>query len=268
MKKVFALFLILVFCLQSCSFWGTTIYPCEYDNIKFVQIVRFEGFDENDNSAIYTTICQIEDVSDFIEKFQSIKQRYSNIILGDPPVLNLGDLVFRFTYSSDDEDLISPFVQVVTREGVWDSKNFVFDDYEFYSLMFDCMKMQQEHEFHFMHSDIKISSIQVVSSSFDQGLVHTPIADITESEEFISRLAEIEYSSQNDISYLIDLNYWVTPDKELAFKIFYENGDYEVFSHSSREEYRANTDSYNSNVYIGTFDSTGFYALIDSYVNN
>ena len=268
MKKIFALSLALIFCLQGCSFWGSDIYPCEYDSIESIQIVRLDGFDENDYSAKYTTISRIEDITSFIEKFQNIKQRNSNIIFGDPPVLISGDIVFRFTYSNDDEDLISPLTQAVTREGFCNSKNFVFDEYEFYSLMLDCMNMQQDHEFHFMHSDIKISSIQVVSSSYDHGVVHTPIAYITDYEAFVSDLAEIGYCNQNDISNISNLCNWVTPDKELAFKVFYENGDYEVFSHSQREEYRANTDSYNPNVYIGTFDSTEFYSLIDSYVNN
>ena len=60
----------------------------------------------------------------------------------------------------------------------------------------------------------------------------------------------------------------ILTNKEIAVKITYENGDYEVFSHNSREEYRVGNEFQNSDAYIGVFDYEQFYSLLFEYTES
>ena len=265
MKKILVLFLIVVVLLSSCDV-SSGHYICDYDSLTAIQIVRLDGVDAEEYKFECTIVCDVADVSLFVEKFQSLEQRKSNSIFGDPSVLQFGDIVFRFEYENGDEDIISPTVQSQTRLGVTSNEYVIFNKEEFYSFMSDCMQSCGNEKIYFMHSDVKISSMQIVNSKWENVRTHhTPLFDIHDFEAFANDLSEVDYQITNDFSNFCN---WETPDKHLAVKITYENGDYEVFSHNRREEYRYEGDVYHPNVYIGTFDSEQFYALLSEYIEN
>ena len=263
MKKLLVVLLILILCLHGCTRGRKKNYECNYDEITSIKIVRLDGVDENYYDYEYTTICNITDISSFTKNFQDIEQRDYFTIFGDPSTVDLGDLVFKFEFDNGDMDYISPEVQSQLRSGKWSYPSINFNREDFYALMFDCLQAEGDQVFYLMHESINISSIQIVKSTNEEELKHEVISEIENYEEFLTDLSEIDYSSANVV--LNNLN-WKFTDKDLAVKINYENGDYEVFSHDCREEFRSN--SYDANTYIGTFDSEQFYSLLSEYINN
>ena len=264
MKKFFVLLLVVVISLSSC---GKIQYVCDYDNVISVQIVRLDGVDSR--VYLYTTIGEIENIEQFFSRFKTIEQKPRSF--GDPPGTEFGDLVIRFGYGNGNADYVSVRKQYLERM----EKNRLyydrFDEEQFNLLISECFDNMETHKFYLMHSNVNVSSIQIVNTHYYvkdgvEEVVHETLGEVGDIENFLSRINALDYHCSNPGNY-IDVH--DRTNKEAAVKITYENGDYEIFSHNRREAFHVQSDDpYDENVYIGTFDSEQFYSLLFEYTEN
>lgn len=116
-KKLFSVFLIVVLSISLAGCGKEISYPFLHgvDEIQEIQIARIEldyeyqefYLDRLDDCIV---LADIEDTSEFIEKFSS-DVLFSRYWWGDPTSLGHGDYVIKITYTNGDFELIGYYAQ-------------------------------------------------------------------------------------------------------------------------------------------------------------
>ena len=127
-----AFVLSLVF--TSCGFFGPQKYVCDENEVKSIQIVKLDSYDNNEYTYGYTVLAEIEDQSTFIKRLNDLKH---TVNWGDPMVLKEGYIVVKIVYLNGDYDLFHYDAQFFHRKGVNNSGFFFFDKDEFNLLISD-----------------------------------------------------------------------------------------------------------------------------------
>ena len=126
-------FLSLLICLFSgCGLFGDQEYTCDVDNVVSVQIVHLDGFVKEEYRDEYTILCEIEDISGFVEQLESVEH---SVNWGDPRPLGTDCIVIRIEYQNGDYDLLHEDAQTFHRSGQNNDGFFFFDDNQFQDLI-------------------------------------------------------------------------------------------------------------------------------------
>ena len=135
-NKLFFCFIAFILSLvfTSCGFFGPQQYVCDENEVKSIQIVKLDSYDNNEYTYGYTVLAEIEDQSTFIEQVNNLKH---TVNWGDPYRLELESIVIRIDYHNGDYDLLFRNAQRFHRNGVNNSGFFFFDKDEFDLLISD-----------------------------------------------------------------------------------------------------------------------------------
>ena len=233
------------------------------ETVSKVEIVEYDNYSLREKAIV---LAEITDCEAFLTDLKKITHKRA---LRDPAGISQRTIAFKITYENGDYELFDHRRYAEVFNGLYDGSGMIgyFEREQFYELMSSYLANVENAAFNLLHSDIPIASIDIIKTYTENSKQHeTVIATVDDRDDFISKLLEIDYTCFNDD--LSQNSKWQYTDKDIAVKITYENGDYEVFSHNSREEYRAETDNYHPNVYIGTFNFEEFYSLLSEYVEN
>ena len=117
-------------------------------------------------------------------------------------------------------------------------------------------------KFSFAYDTNDISGVEVVEFTYDHRseTPHTrTIVKIADTEDFIERLSKVPYYSTPHPPFGMT-------NKCLAFKVEYENGNYEVFDQGAKGVYRQESDSFYAYEMISTFKGESFYKFLHFYL--
>lgn len=232
--------------------------------ISKIEIVEYDRFSLREEKAV--VLVEIPDREAFLANLKKIEHKDA---LRGPVGFGQRTIAFKITYENGDYELFDDRHQAEVYDGLYDGSGMIgyFEREQFYELMSSYLADVENAAFNLLHSDIPIASIDIIKTYTENSKQHeTVIATVDDRDDFISKLLEIDYTCFNDD--LSQNSAWEYKDKDMAIKITYENGDYEIFSYNCREEYRTTTDNYHPNVYIGTFDYEQFYSLLFEYTES
>lgn len=232
------------------------------ETVSKVEIVEYDNYSLRENAIV---LAEITDCEAFLTDLKKITHKRA---LRDPAGISQRTIAFKITYENGDYELFDHRRYAEVFNGLYDGSGMTgyFDSEQFYELMASYLADTENAKFNLLHTDIPVSSVDIVKTYNENSTYYeTVIATVDDCEEFILNLSEVNYTYLNDLS---QNSKWQYTDKDIAVKITYENGDYEVFSHNHREEYRAESDVNHPNVYIGIFDSEKFYSLLSEYTGN
>ena len=276
MKKIFSLTkhaIAFILSLVMLTVLLMIIWSCTETEHRFIhdeemiskiEIVEYDSFSLSEEKAV--VLVEIPDREAFLANLKKIEHKRA---LRDPSGISQRTIAFKITYENGDYELFDHASQAEVSDGLYDGSGMIgyFEREQFYELMSSYLADVENAAFNLLHTDIPVSSIDIVKAYTENSKQYeTIIASVDNCDEFLLALSEIDYTYFNDD--LSQNSAWEYKDKDMAIKITYENGDYEIFSYDQREEYRAETDNYHPNTYIGTFDYKEFYSLIFEYIEN
>ena len=121
----FSLLIVLSYLLCSCGFFSPQRYVIEIDEIKSIEIVTLDDYNDGEYEYEYIVLTQIEDHKSFAKELQNVKH---HVNWGDPGVLWSGYTVIKIDYSNGDYDLIYHNAQWFHRSGKTNNGYFFFDE--------------------------------------------------------------------------------------------------------------------------------------------
>ena len=130
-KQIIGILVLLLMC-SGCGLFGPQRYICEVENVKSVEIVSLDQYVEGQFRFDCTTLAEISDYDEFIEKLTKIKH---SVNWGDPYQLDEGNITIRINYNNGDFDLLYYDAQLFNRDGVNQYGFFVFDEKQFNDLI-------------------------------------------------------------------------------------------------------------------------------------
>ena len=238
----------------------------EESNIETIEIV--EANCSFVNAHVHVPIMVIEDKEEFLNKLKKIKYK-------DYPMFGIfhgiGErtLAVKITYDNGDYEVFSHDEKsnvVAENGGYYRPKPFGWFDDSFYDLIYEYLD-QVPQKYNFMHSTSQIKTIEIVNSvAKETSLSYETVAKVADQTKFIEELNKIDYVYRNDEICDELYNY---RDQNLAVRIEYQNGDYEVFTYNHKDEAHVSDETiyYLTGTYIGTFNKDQFSELIEKYLN-
>ena len=128
--------------LAGCGFIGEQRYTCDVENVKSVQIIKLGEYDEESCWFQQTTICEIENRTEFIERLLGISQ---TVRFGLPGAFYSGDIVIYIEYVNGDYDLISYIAQTKVENGVGNGGGHItFNPKQFNALLNDYLPEDEQ----------------------------------------------------------------------------------------------------------------------------
>ena len=127
----------MLFC-SACFYVDSQKYACDVNEVKLIQIVRLEEYNEEEDRFEYTVLTQVSDHIGFTQRLNNLKQ-HSVTFLGDPATMYSQCVIIRIEYRNGDFDEIYASVQCLHRSGVIKTKYFSFDVDQFDALIADYM---------------------------------------------------------------------------------------------------------------------------------
>ena len=137
MKKLFSICLICIIPMLlccSCGLFGDKKYYCDVDEVESVQIVRLDGYVEEEYRFEYTVLSEVSDYETFVKRLNNVEH---SVNWGDPGVLRLQYIVIKIDYHNGDFDLLYPNAQRFHRSGKNQYGFFFFDKEQFNDLISD-----------------------------------------------------------------------------------------------------------------------------------
>lgn len=274
MNKRSFCWLISVLCLlvQLFLYTGCSLNAYKFDqektNIKRIEIVE-ANYSFFLSTGTQNTLVVIDDIDHFVDEIRKIN--YEGSISG-PEKIEKRTLAVKVSYKNGDYEVFDSNNKssvIRENEGVYRGRIFGFFDDEFYDLLFDYLKNVKNCRYNYMNDPEKISLVEVVKTNAKNNMLsYESLAIINDCTDFIDELNAIDYIYINDD---ICNGVYDYKDLELAIRIEYENGDYEIFTYNHRDEVQVMGDGekiYRTGTYIGTFDKKQFDELIEKYVAN
>ena len=120
-------------------------------------------------------------------------------------------------------------------------------------------------EYKYMHNKTEIESVQIVEAYYDatNSVAHqNVIQQIEDYNTFLDEIEEIYFRFGSIFKSPAGIS-----KKQIAVKINYKNGDYEVFDHHVVSRYEAETDFYDPYCDQGIYDKKEFLRVLSKYLN-
>ena len=121
-------------------------------------------------------------------------------------------------------------------------------------------------EFSLLYEKEQIAFIEIVEEQFDHSSnehFQKTLIQIQDSKKFIQELEKIEYRNPS----VIGEQKQFLGATFLAVKVFYSNGDYELFSSTTKLTYKKSDNSGYKYAAMGYFDSKQFYVFLNLYLS-
>ena len=275
MKKAvsFTLAILTILCLicsSGCGLYRLHNYNLsqEQNQINSIEIVsiKYAGVESNKSEEIM--ICEIENISDFLEDFSEI-----NCKLKHPPArsyLFRRQTAVKITYHNGEYEWISPIGKAIFQHNengnllpVFDGRK-TLDAVQFADLISKHIATDNvKLEYNFLNKSTEISAIEIVQlgNFSDENFIpeqQTVIATVVEISEFLEKFSEID-------CYLNLKQPTRVRDQSIAIKISYKEGDYELIdAFGQSTSYYEEDTTFDGYRY---FDEAQFSNLISEYMN-
>jgi len=139
-KIIFLCISFMLIC-QACGFSDVSLYQCDVENVESIEIVELgEICVEGDYRFFdYTTLVTISDNAAFLDKLNKIPVRPSRHFT-DPPTVYVGVVVIKINYLNGDYDLLTDYLQLLSRSRVFENKYTKFNTQQFKALIMEYLE--------------------------------------------------------------------------------------------------------------------------------
>lgn len=270
-KTLCTTLVVVCLVLQTFLFTGCLRSVYEYDqersNIVSIEIVE-ANYSFETGCGTQSVLLTIDDIDDFLDKIENIKYSES---FSSPGTIEKRTLAVKLSYENGNYEIFDANNKssvISENGGFYQGRIFGSFDETFYDMIFDYLSAVEKCRYNYMHDVSEIESIEIVKSTAGyNSLSYNTITTISDKAAFIEQLNDIDYVYTNDE---ICDGVYDYRDQDLAIRIVYKNGNYEVYNYNHRDEVQIVNDSirYRTGTYIGTFDKIQFEELVDKYLNS
>ena len=274
-RLLLALLLFVSLSLHLCSCYKEyNYYIHDLSMVVKVDIVEYR-YDGNENMPREKVLLTIDDVKSFTEELSLVRYK---VTLSPPYSWEPARLGIKLTYENGDYQVISDSfggVRYYNATNEYDSwyQSGYFEEEKYAALLNKYFTPCETPIFGFINDTAEIEKIEIVdayymssSDSYTQdSYTQDKIAEVKDISLFLDKMDDITYKyevkngkEEDDKQY----------EHHKAIKIYYTNGDYEIFDNNWRNVYIKATNQFVINAYIGEFNEDEFNALLKETIKN
>lgn len=234
------------------------------------------GFGVEENTAYENVLVNIDDINGFIDDFSKVKyKRY--LFPGTLLYFNYSDFGIKITYENGDYEVIHGGRTTEYRSDIdeYDICNVTgfFDDKQKDAFLRKYLSLCESPILYLMHDKSEIEKVEIVDAYAINDFptkadehVQEMLAEVDDIELFINQLNQLEYNYQAEVN--ASLGRFKETERRNAIKIYYINGDYEIFGNNWRDFYVKWIDEYVNDAYIGEFDYSEFSSFLEETISS